>query len=324
MKNSDSENRLKSILYDLSRIEEWWLLSLGLIIFAFIPNVYRINNDVITTGNMIELVSTPPLYLALIVVFCAQIFLFASNNYFDRHVDSLDEQKSQRNPVCTEKVTSKEVWILLFSTAMISLIVSWFFNPLTFLFTAFTLFVFFFYTAEPLRFKNKIGLDILSHGVLINTFPYFFCLIALRNFSSGAIFLLAVFMMRSIMAQMLQEIRDYEVDKKVETNSVVALGQKRAAWIVFIIYLTLSFSTLTLILTYQLFNVGVSMFYLIVLFMCLAYSPTFYKLVNVVDNDYGDLIETMWMGHGRTNYWMGISHAGPFSIYFCIVYFILI
>ena len=321
---SDTVSKIKSVLYDLSRIEEWWLLSFGLILFAFIPNLYRINNDVITSASLIGLFTSPPLYLSLIVVFSAQIFLFASNNYFDRHVDSLDELKCQRNPVCTGEVRSNEVFALLVITGVTSLVVSLMFNFLTFAFTAFTLFIFYYYTAEPLRFKNKMGLDILSHGVLINTFPYFFCLVAMRDFSGGSLFLLAALMMRSVMAQMLQEIRDYEVDKKVERNTVVALGQKRSAWVVFNIYLTLFFSTLILITSYQIFDLGVSMFYLFILFLCAAYAPTFYKLINAVEYEYRDLIETMWMGQGRTNYWMGISYAGPFSLYFFIVYFMLI
>ena len=324
MKTSHSVYKFKSVLYDLSRIEEWWLLSLGLILFAFVPHIYRMNNDSIGMGDLVILFTQAPIYLALIVVFSAQIFLFASNNYFDRHVDSLDELKCARNPVCTGEVTSKEVKVLLIVTGAIPLIVSWFFNYLTFIFTAFSIFVFYFYTAEPLRFKNKIGFDVLSHGALINTFPYLFCLIALWDFSTGSIFLLAAFMMRSVMAQMLQEIRDYEVDKKVEKNTVVALGQKRSAWVVFAIYLTLFLSTFALILTYQLFEMGVSMFYLIILFLCVAYSPTFYKLINSAEYEYRDLIETMWMGQGRTNYWTGISYAGPFGLYFFIVYFVLI
>ena len=316
--------KLKCLVYDLSRIEEWWLISIGLILFAFVPHIYRVNNDSITIAHLTEMFMSPSLYLTMIVVFTAQIFLFASNDYFDRHIDALDDGKHQRNAVCAGRVKEKEVWALLFATAVIPLVTSLFFGLITFLFTAFTLFVFYFYTAEPLRFKNKIGLDVLSHGALINTFPYFFCLIALRDFSSGSVFLLAALMMRSVMAQILQEIRDYEVDRKVEKNTVVALGQKRSAWLVFSIYLLLSFSTLALIVTYQLFDLGVSMFYLIILFLCLAYSHTFYKLMTAPDYEYKDLIETMWMGQGRTNYRTGISYAGPFSVYFCIVYFILI
>jgi len=321
MKDNTKTTKFKSVLYDLSRIGEWWLLSLGLIFFAFIPHIYRINNS-IALENLTDLFTSSPLYLALIVVFATQIFLFASNDYFDRHIDTLDEKKRLRNPICTGRVTTKEVWMLLIATAIISLVASLFFSFFAFLFTAFALFVFYFYTAEPLRLKNKVGVDVLSHGIFINTFPYFFCLVALWDFSIGAVFLLAILMMRSAIAQLLQEIRDYEVDKKVERNTVVALGQRKTIWIIFIIYLTITISTLVLLATYQLFNIGISMFYLVILFLCITYIPIFYKLLTVADNR--ELIEGLWMGQGRINRWMGIRYAGSFSLYFCIVFFLLI
>ncbi len=321
MNGNIQTNKLKSVLCDLSRIGEWWLLSLGLIFFAFIPHIYRIN-DRITIGDLTDLFTSAPLYLALVVVFAAQIFGFAGNDYFDRHIDALDEKKRLRNPLCSGRATGKDVWALLIATSIISLIVSLVFSFFAFLFTAFALFVFYFYTAEPLRFKSKVGLDVLSHGIFINTFPYFFCLVALWDFSSGAVFLLAVLMMRSAIAQLLQEIRDYEVDKKVERNTVVALGQKRTVWVVFGIYLAIFFSTLILLVTYQLFNVGISLFYLVILFLCATYIPAFYKLLNAVDH--GELVEGLWVGQGRTNRWTGIRYAGSFSLYFCIVLFLLI
>jgi len=321
MKVNDHTTKFKSVLSDLSRLGEWWLLSLGLIFFAFIPHVYRIGNR-ITIENLTDLFTSSPLYLALIVVFTAQIFLFASNDYFDRHIDDLDEKKRLRNPFCTGRVTTKEVWALLIATSIISLVASLFFSLFAFLFTAFALFVFYFYTAEPLRFKNKVGADVLSHGIFINTFPYFFCLVVLWDFSSGTVFLLAVLMMRSAIAQLLQEIRDYEVDKKVERNTVTTLGQRKTVRIVFVIYLAIFFSTLILLVTYQLFNIGISLFYLVILFLCITYGPTFFKLMTAADNR--ELIEGLWMGQGRTNRWMGIRYAGSFSLYFCIIFLLVI
>jgi len=321
MKDTTTQtNKFKSILFDLSRIEEWWLLSLGLIFFAFIPHIYRVNNT-IAIEHLIDLFTSSNLYLALIVVFAAQIFLFASNDYYDKHVDALDEKKSRRNPICNGRVTSKEVQVLLIATAIISLVASLFFSLFAFLFTAFALFVFYFYTAEPLRFKNKVGVDVLSHGIFINTFSYFFCLVALWDFSSGAVFLLAILMMRSAIAQLLQEIRDYEVDKKVEKNTVVALGKRKAIWLIFVIYLTIILSTIVLLLTYQLFSIGISMFYSVILFLCITYIPTFYKLLTAAENR--ELIDGLWMGQGRTNRWMGIRYVGSFSLYFCIIFLLL-
>jgi 4-hydroxybenzoate polyprenyltransferase len=314
--------KAKSVIIDLSRIGEWWLLVVGLVLFAFIPNIYRSNNDTITIANMVDLVFSPILYFVLVVVFSAQIFLSASNDYFDRNIDTLDYKKRIRNPVCNGKVTEREVKILLGATALTTLLFSYFLGMITFLFSALVLFVFFFYTAKPLRFKSRVGMDVISHAMFINTFPYFFCLLALWDYSSGAMFLLGVFIARSAIAQLLQEVRDYETDKKVERNTVVALGKKRAIELVFGLFMVILFSTSILLVTYQLFDFGISLFYLIVLFMCVGYIPRFHKLLNSVDET--DLIESLWMGQGRTNRWSGINYAGPFGLYFCIVLFVLI
>ena len=309
----------KNILCNLSRIGEWWLLSLGLIFFAFIPNLYKINNT-ITLENLLELFSTPALYLAVVVVFSAQIFLFASNDYFDRHIDALDEKKKQRNLACSGNVTSKQIYLLLFATATLAVAGSLYFNFYAVLFTIVSLFVFLFYTAEPLRFKNKVGLDVLSHGILINTFPYFFCLIALWHFTSGSVFLLIVLMLRSTMAQLLQEVRDYEVDKQVERNTAVILGQKKTIWIVFIIYLVIFVSTSLLLISYRTFSVGISLFYLVILFLCISYIPTFIKLMSLSDTK--EFIDGLWMGQGRNAGGMKIRDAGSFLVYFFIIFFL--
>lgn len=319
MNAANYTSMLKTILFDLSRIGEWWLLSIGLMLFAFIPNIYKINNT-ITIENIKGLFISPDLYLALIVVFSIQIFLFASNDYFDRNIDCLDEKKKCRNPMCTGKVSSKQVYLLLFITASITIIASLFFNVYAVLFTIFSLFVFYFYTAEPLRFKNKIGVDVLSHGILINTFPYFFCLIALWHFTTGSVFLLIVMMLRSMMAQLLQEVRDYEVDSQVERNTAVVLGKRKTIWIVFIMYLIIFTGTSILLVSYQYYSIGISLFYLLVLFLCVAYIPTFIKLLKLSDNK--EFIDGLWMGQGRINRGMRVRYTGSFMLYFVIIFFL--
>ncbi len=334
-------SKFRSVAYDLSRMNEWWLLSMGMIFFAFIPNIYAAGNSIgneyyLTMDTIIDFLMAPDLYLAIIIVFCVQIFLFASNDYFDRDVDALDPKKKKRNPVCDGRVTIKGVRALLIATAIIPLLASlyfYFYAPSSalynrpvdaptsiiwpFLFTALTLFVYYFYTAPPLRFKNKVGLDVLSHGTLINTFPYFFCLVALEDYTIGTLFLLAILMMRSSMAQILQEIRDYEVDKKVETNTVIAIGQKRAIWLVFSINLLLLGSSIFLIVSYELTGWGVSLYYLILPLLSITYIPTLFKLLKVAE--YGDNIEKLWMGQGRENFWQIAQYLIAFAIHIPIV-----
>ncbi len=332
-------SKIRSVVYDLSRMNEWWLLSVSMILFAFIPNIYVANGYYLDMGILFDFLMAPDLYLAILIVFGVQIFLFASNDYFDREVDSLDPKKKKRNPVCDGRVTVKGVRALLVATAIIPLLASLYFyfyapspvlynrpeNAATtiiwpFLFTAFTLFVFYFYTAPPLRFKNKVGLDVLSHGTLINTFPYFFCLVALEDFTVGTLFLLAVLMMRSIMAQILQEVRDYEVDKKVEKNTVVVIGQKRAVWVVFSINLLLLGSSIVLISSYELNGWGVSLFYIIFPLLSVTYVPTLFKLLKAAE--YGDNIERLWMGQGRENFWQIAQYIIAFGIYIPFVVYL--
>jgi 4-hydroxybenzoate polyprenyltransferase len=315
------KNGLKDIVYDLSRINEWWLLSMGLVLFAYIPNTYAHNDYQLDLDMMLNLFTSPPIYIALLIVFSAQIFLFASNDYFDRNVDALDPKKKMRNPVCDGRVTLPGVRALLIVSGIIPLAASLYFGSLAFIYTAFAMFIFYFYTAPPLRFKNKVGLDVLSHGVFVNTFPYFFCLIALNDFSIGTIFLLSAIMMRSTMAQMLQEIRDYEIDRQVEKNTVVVLGQKRAVWVVFSIYLLLFISTAMLLTTYELWGWGIPLYYIIILILCFSYIPIFKKLLKA--KDYGKEIEKLWMGQGRTNRWQVVQYLASFGAYFVIFVFLI-
>lgn len=312
----------KSVLVELSRINEWAIISLSLALFAFLPHAFKVNEYSKPAESIIMVFTTPELYIALVVIFMAQIFLFSSNDYYDRHVDALDDKKKLRNPVCAGRVTEKQVKGLLFATAAISLVGSMYFGILPFVFTAFVLTVFFFYTAEPLRFKNKVGLDVLSHATLINSFPYIFCLIALSYFSPGVIYLLFVIMLRSAIAQLLQEIRDYEIDKKLETNTVIYLGQGRAMTLVLTLYMFLTIGTIEGLLAYQLFGIGLHPFYLLVLFISLGYSPIFYRLVT--SENYAEIIEKQWMGQGRTNRQLGLSYGLPVGAYLFVVYFFII
>ncbi len=309
--------KIKSVVYDLSRMNEWWLLSIGMALFAFIPNLYVANGYYLDLDILLDFLSKPDLYIALTIIFGAQIFLFASNDYFDRHVDALDPKKKIRNPVCDGRVTVKGVQVLLVATLVITVAGSMFFGFWTLIYTAITMFVYYYYTAPPLRFKNKVGWDVISHATFINTFPYFMCLIALDDFTVGTVFLLSVFMMRSSMAQILQEVRDYEVDRKVERNTVVVLGQKRSIWLVFGIYMTLFISSTVLIVTYELYGWGISLYYMILPLLSLSYLPVMFNLIKAVE--YGDNIEKLWMGQGRENFWQIAQYVISFSIYIVLV-----
>ena len=314
-------NGVRNVVYDLSRINEWWLLSVGLVLFAYVPNQFAKSGDEFSQEFFEAILGQPPIYLALLIVFSAQVFLFASNDYFDRNVDALDPKKKARNPVSNGTVTLPGVRAMLIVTGIIPLAVSVYFGVIAFAFVAVSLLAFYFYTAPPLRLKNKPVLDVLSHGIFVNTFPYFFCLVVLQDFTVGSVFLLTAIMMRSAMAQLLQEIRDYNIDRQVEKNTVVVLGQKRAIWLVFSIYLALFIASATLLLTYEFFGWGLPLYYIIILILCFSFIPIFRKLLAA--REYGSEIEKLWMGQGRTNRWMIAQYFASFSVYFIIMVFLL-
>jgi len=314
-------NGVRNVVYDLSRINEWWLLSVGLVLFAYVPNVYSKSGNEFSPEFFGTLLARPPLYLALLTVFSAQIFLFASNDYFDRHVDALDPKKKTRNPVSNGTVTVPGVRALLIVTGIIPFAVAIYLGIMAFAFVAVSMFVFFFYTAPPLRLKNKPILDVMSHGIFVNTFPYFFCLVVLSDFSDGSVFLLAALMMRSAMAQLLQEIRDYNIDRQVEKNTVVVLGQKKAIWLVFSIYIVLFVTSATLLITYEFLGWGIPLYYIIILILCFSFIPIFRKLL--IASEYSDEIEKLWMGQGRTNRWLVAQYFASFSVYFVIVFYLI-
>ena len=108
-------------------MNEWWLLSMGMILFAFVPNIYVANGYYLDINMIIDFLMAPDLYLAIVIVFGVQIFLFASNDYFDRDVDALDPKKKKRNPVCDGRITVKGVRVLLLATAIIPLLASLYF-----------------------------------------------------------------------------------------------------------------------------------------------------------------------------------------------------
>ena len=308
-------------LLNLTRIKEWWLISFSFIIFAYVPHIYRIHDNM-RLEYIIALFLSPPIYLTTIIVFSAQIFLFAGNDYFDRHVDALDREKRNRNPVCSGKVNKNEVWILLGVSAIISLLVSILYNFQTLIFTTISLFVFYFYTAEPIRFKKRVGFDIITHAIFINVFPYFSAMIALWDFHFEALFILFIFIARSSVAQLLQEIRDYDVDKKVEKNTVIVIGRRTATKIIFIIWSLVLFTTIILLIAYQLFSIGLRLFFILIVFICIIYAPSFYKLLT--SKNYPKLIESLWVGNGKTSPRIAGYYLVTISVYLFIVFFFLL
>lgn len=138
---------------------------------------------------------------------------FALNDYYDAPADALEPEKGERN-FFVQVAVSK--WQLTTAVLLIGL-------PLAVLFLSFgwrslpvmgiSLVIMWGYSAPPLHFKNRPGLDLLIHALFVQTFPYLVVLFLTQSSwlpVDGVA--LSVTFLGSLTAQLEQQLRDYEVD----------------------------------------------------------------------------------------------------------------
>src|SRR5690606_36053575 len=105
---------------------------------------------------------------------------FALNDYFDAPFDRLDEQKAQRN-FFVQQPTPR--WLVaVFSVVLLAVVAAAFapFGPLGWLLWLVSCLVAWAYSAPPLRLKMRPGLDLLTHALFVQTFPYVMSMVLIR------------------------------------------------------------------------------------------------------------------------------------------------
>ena len=155
-------------------------------------------------------------------------FAFALNDYFDAPFDQLDEPKAQRNFFVQQPLPG---WLVaVFSLGFLILIAAAFapFGVRGWLLWLISCFVAWAYSAPPLRLKMRPGLDLLTHALFVQTFPYVVCMVLIRA-SWGLLdwVLLAILFLASLTAQLEQQARDFDVDVQAGGTFTTWLGQGR-------------------------------------------------------------------------------------------------
>jgi len=150
---------------------------------------------------------------------------FALNDYFDAPHDAEEPKKALRNFFVQVQLSRGRVWLV---TALILL-------PVLLIFAQFGWYGWLVfgvgvsamvgYSAPPFRLKSRPGFDLLTHMFFVQTFPYFTCL-ALLPINPQPIdpVLLSFFLLGSLGAQLEQQIRDYEVDSRTDSNFTTRFG----------------------------------------------------------------------------------------------------
>ncbi|MEZ4590693.1 MAG: UbiA family prenyltransferase [Chloroflexota bacterium] len=157
-------------------------------------------------------------------------FAFALNDYYDAPFDALEPQKAARNFFVQQPLPG---WLVfLFSAALLGLLALAYaqFGGWGWLFWAVSCFVAWAYSAPPLRLKKRPGLDILTHALFVQTFPYLVCLVLIQakwSLLDGV--LLAILFLASLTAQLEQQARDFEVDVQAGGTFTTKMGR---AWVI--------------------------------------------------------------------------------------------
>lgn len=164
------------------------------------------------------------------------------NDYFDASHDSTDELKARQNLFVQRPGARKLVWVVTVLTfglsAAVFLTFGW--RGVGVLLVNFL--VMWMYSAPPLRLKSRPGLDLLTHALFVQTWPYLICLWLTRSSATQLDgILLGIFFLTSLNGQLNQQIRDFEVDTRTDTNFATRVGLAKTI-------LTLKVSTLAVAL----------------------------------------------------------------------------
>lgn len=161
------------------------------------------------------------------------------NDYFDAPHDSNDKIKARQNlfvqrPEARRYV--KGIASLVFGgSALIFISFGW--RGVVVLLMNFL--IMWAYSAPPLRLKSRPGLDLLTHAIFVQSWPYIVCM-----WLTGAAWtqldgtLLAICFLTSLGGQLNQQVRDFEVDTRTDTNFATWAGLANTVLILKIIALS--------------------------------------------------------------------------------------
>lgn len=166
----------------------------------------------------------------LLIAYSAGYWLaFTLNDFYDAPVDALDAMKKKRNYFVAYRQRNRLAWLIIGGLLLaVFLYIFGQFGWLGFGLLALCLFIMWAYSAPPIRLKNRPGLDVLTHALFVQTFPYIMGLLLIRarwTLLDG--FIIAILFFASLTAQLEQQLRDFDVDAQVERTFATILGRTR-------------------------------------------------------------------------------------------------
>jgi len=202
--------------YQLTRLGEIFESFPIVIVLAIIAARITLNWEVVT---------------ATIANLCIWLTAFSINDINDAEDDALDPDKVNRNPISAKRLTKAEGYFLLNILIVITLVIILLTNKKVLVFGIFTLVVCLLYSMKPIRLKARPIIDTISHAFFLAAAQViFFGFLPGATFDYLTISMATALFIFSIGGDLYNEVRDWEVDRKVGLNNTASiLGYKMAA-----------------------------------------------------------------------------------------------
>lgn len=255
-------------------------------------------------GFNLELMSKDPgsfyrIIVSVVISFIYMPYLFVINDYFDAPYDALDEEKKIRNPFCNKDFREKaNVKILMILPGLITLILGFLISVEAGIITIFALFFGIFYSAPPLRFKERTIADFTVHGLSLGV--YFFSLGFYSIYITANPYVLPVFWLAMYLAfidgawiHFDSSFVDYYTDKKGDQKTtVVSIGPEKSLIILSLMLLSILVLPSIYFFTNSQFN---EKFGLIGLFFSISFLilPISYIVIAFINRGHFERIRTI-------------------------------
>ena len=147
------------------------------------------------------------------------------NDYFDAPLDVCDEEKAKSNFFVIHVVAPRLFALVVAAVSLSLLVVFAQFGPRGVAVFALGNVAMWSYSAPPMRLKSRPGLDLVTHGFFVLTFPYVMALLLVElSWTRLDWLLLGLVFLASFSGQLNQQIRDFDVDSCTDRNFTTTVG----------------------------------------------------------------------------------------------------
>ena len=186
----------------------------------------------LATGLRFDAGYIPQMFAVLLANLLAVAFAFMINDVEDAPDDARDRSKAVRNPVSANYISPNLSYIASGLVATSSIIIFYISGQTPFFLGISTVILGFLYSWKLIRLKNIPVFDLISHGLMLAGLQLlcaYYALVPYTGFHSAWLLPFLFVTAISIRGQFVNQIRDFECDKKAGLkNTSAIIGVKNA------------------------------------------------------------------------------------------------